>query len=103
VETLKSQLRDCGFRVESTHHFSLRQNPFGWVQSALNKFRGLPRNGLYELLHAKRAGQSVPIGWVARWGLLAAFAVGMPVGLALEMLATLFRTGATVHVVARAE
>ena len=37
----------------SEHHFSLRQNPFGWVQTALNKSRRLPRNGLYTLLKSR--------------------------------------------------
>ena len=38
LEGLRRLLVDTGFTPRSEHHFSLRQNPFGWVQSALNKF-----------------------------------------------------------------
>ncbi len=99
---LAKLLEECCFRVESAHHFSLRQNPFGWVQSALNKLKRVPRNALYELLH-KRYGDQPRFGWSTCCALFAAFVAGMPVALLLEIVAALFRTGATVHVVARAE
>ena len=34
VEGLRRLLESTGFQVDREHHFSLRQNPFGWVQSA---------------------------------------------------------------------
>lgn len=97
---LAKLLETSGFLVESAHYFSLRQNPFGWVQSALNKLARVPRNALYELLH-KRNGDQQRLSWLTRLALYAAFVVGMPIALLLEIVAALFRTGATVHVVAR--
>lgn len=100
VPALRRALLDRGFRVRSEHHFSLRQNPFGWVQSALNRIPGLPRNGLYVLLH-RGAGPSE-----ARWPrglrlrLRAAFFALLPLGLGLSVIATWLRTGATIHLVA---
>ena len=34
---LKKALRGRGFRIVSTAHFSLEQNPYGWIQSLLNR------------------------------------------------------------------
>lgn len=93
-------LEESGFRITSSHHFSLRQNPFGWVQSALNKLTWLPRNALYELLH-QRNGNRPRMSWLTRATLLAAFALGMPFALLVEVVAAMFRSGATVHFVAR--
>src|SRR5262249_61124371 len=58
VAALRRLVAEAGFEVESEHHFSLRQNPFGWIQSALNRSPRLPRNGLYALLH--RHGPDAP-------------------------------------------
>lgn len=100
VPALRRALEGRGFRVRSEHHFSLRQNPFGWVQSALNRVPGLPRNGLYVLLQrGARAGPPVfPRG--LRLRLRAAFLALLPVGLALSVLDTWLRSGATIHLVA---
>lgn len=99
--SLRRLLTDAGFDVRSEHHFSLRQNPFGWVQSLLNTTPRLPRNGLYELLHNRRAGESPPFDRATRSCLRAAFFAGMPVATLAEMFAAVFRAGATVHYVAR--
>jgi SAM-dependent methyltransferase len=96
---LERLLEDCGYECVSRHHFSLRQNPFGWVQSALNRSRTLPRNGLYTLLQPRA-------GTVSRWPpsvhrqLRLAYWLGMPPALALSLLTTVLRQGATVTVVA---
>lgn len=97
---LQSLLTRSGFQCRSEHHFSLRQNPFGWVQSALNKQGRWRRNALYDLLQRRPESGHEDFSASTKAALLAAFALGMPVGLALELLATLFRTGATVHMVA---
>jgi 2-polyprenyl-3-methyl-5-hydroxy-6-metoxy-1,4-benzoquinol methylase len=39
----------CGFLPRKTSHFSLEQNPFGWLQTILNRM-GLRHNLLYESL-----------------------------------------------------
>ena len=95
-------LERCGFAVESEHHFSLRQNPFGWIQSALNK-TSLPRNGLYTLLHgrAAHAERFVDFDRGTRLKLFAGGALALPPSLVLTLLEAWFRSGATVHVVAR--
>lgn len=38
-----------GWTIESTHHFSLEYNPFGWAQSFLNAM-GWKRDAMYETL-----------------------------------------------------
>jgi len=85
-----------GFRVESTHHFSLRQNPFGWIQSALNRFSDQPTGGLYSLLHSQ-PGDGISLA--RRLAMWAAFVVGAPLAVALSILAAAMGSGATVHVV----
>jgi SAM-dependent methyltransferase len=98
LPALERLLTDAGFRIAGRHHFSLRQNPFGWVQSVLNRNPRRQRNGLYHWLlrHVDRG--SVPLA--QRLAYLAAFALGMPIATALEICAAVARRGATVHVVA---
>ncbi len=100
AQGLRRLLDSTGFRVEREHHFSLRQNPFGWVQSALNCIPQLPRNGLYSLL--KRRGDGPPIcGPFGRFVLLSAYWLGMPIACAQSMVDALLGNGASVCVVAR--
>jgi 2-polyprenyl-3-methyl-5-hydroxy-6-metoxy-1,4-benzoquinol methylase len=47
--TLERMIRPLGFSLLKLHHFSLEQNPYGWLQSLLN-LRGLPENSLYRIL-----------------------------------------------------
>jgi 2-polyprenyl-3-methyl-5-hydroxy-6-metoxy-1,4-benzoquinol methylase len=97
---LRELLGATGFVVDSEHHFSLRQNPFGWIQSALNGFPRLPRNGLYTLLHRRTLGQTAPFDRRTRFWLWIWLLLGAPVAIALTGLETLLRSGATVHLVA---
>jgi len=101
LEALETLLAGSGFEVESRHHFSLRQNPFGWVQSALNRLGILPRNGLYTLLHDRRRDRASPYDLPTRFGLVVLGLLAAPVALAASIVAALLRSGATVHVVAR--
>jgi 2-polyprenyl-3-methyl-5-hydroxy-6-metoxy-1,4-benzoquinol methylase len=101
LAALRQLLAQAGFEIESEHHFSLRQNPFGWVQSAMNLCPGLPRNGLYALLHERPPSGPPPFSAPLRAALWICFALGAPLGLALTLLETALRSGATVHVVAR--
>ena len=87
-----------GFRVRSEHHFSLRQNPFGWIQSAINRCARRP-NRLYEFLQGMgRAPSLAERVW--HWSVLI---VAAAPALALAVLASWLRSGATVHVVADRE
>lgn len=101
VEALKRLISDEGFVCTETHHFSLRQNPFGWVQSLLNRWTRLPRNGLYVLLQKRRSTQPPPFSRRQRFQQLLAWWLGMPIALLLSILEAAFRRGATIHVVAR--
>jgi SAM-dependent methyltransferase len=98
LTALRRLLDETGFEPISDHHFSLRQNPFGWVQSALNRIAWLPRNGLYALLQHRAGAAACPVH--KRVILLAAFALLAPFALAASAWDTLRQSGATVHVVA---
>ncbi|MCA9025830.1 MAG: class I SAM-dependent methyltransferase [Planctomycetaceae bacterium] len=99
---LRQILTRTDFTVTREQHFSLRQNPFGWVQSTMNKWDCLPRNALYNLLHNYDAGtNSVACPWRQR-ALRAAYLTGMPIAGALSLLSTVARSGASVCLVGRA-
>jgi SAM-dependent methyltransferase len=100
LAALHRLLTDAGFEVRSEHHFSLRQNPFGWVQSALNRVPGLPRNGLYSLLQRRAPDAAPPFSRGLRAWLWLSFLVGTPLGLLATFVETVLRNGATVHLVA---
>lgn len=97
LPALRVLLERHGFRVEAVRHFSLRQDPFGWVQSALNRLPGARRDALYRrLLRGGKAGGGARAGLerVAYWA-------GMPPALALSLLTAAARSGATIHLAAR--
>jgi len=98
---LKTLLRRADFEVGAEHHFSLRQNPFGWVQSVLNTFSFLPRNGLYVLLHRRHSGAKAAYDIRVRTWFWLSLLIGSPFGMVLTLICTALRSGATVHVVAR--
>jgi SAM-dependent methyltransferase len=100
---LRRLLVDTGFLIESEHHFSLRQNPFGWIQSGLNRVALLPRNGLYTLLHRRPPEEPPPFDTRTRFWLRFWLVVGVLPALLAAVAAAGLRTGATVHVVASAE
>ncbi|MDH3213953.1 MAG: class I SAM-dependent methyltransferase [Myxococcales bacterium] len=100
LSALRDLLRGTGFAVDSEHHFSLRQNPFGWIQSVLNFFPRLQRDGLYRLLHRRSQGQPPPFDRRTRRRLWTWLLLGAPIALALTVLEVLLRSGATVHLVA---
>ena len=101
LSALQRLLRSLGFEVLSEHHFSLRQNPFGWVQSLLNGIGLFPRNALYTLLHRRRAGTPPPFAGSTRVVLRLLLVLLAPPALAASLLGAALRCGATVHVVAR--
>jgi hypothetical protein len=96
LAALRQLLDETGFEPISDHHFSLRQNPFGWLQSALNRVRWLPRNGLYTMLQSRVP----PFGQRTRAALIAATALIAPAAVALSFWDALRASGATVHVMA---
>ena len=48
-QTLELMMQSLGFRLLELRHFSLEQNPYGWLQSLMNLL-DLPENHLYGLL-----------------------------------------------------
>lgn len=100
IAGLRQLLETCGLDYRSEHHFSLRQNPFGWIQSALNRCARLPRNGLYVMLQRRKDDERprVPLG--TRLTLYAALLLLTAPALFLTLAAAALRSGATVHVVA---
>ncbi|MEX0703085.1 MAG: class I SAM-dependent methyltransferase [Planctomycetales bacterium] len=98
LPALERLLGRCGFECGKVHHLSLRQDPFGWVQSALNRLRRYPRNSLYTLLQTKGGGEQLPPR--LRRELRAAYLLGMPIALLVSLFAAACRRGATVDVTA---
>jgi len=101
VSALRRLLDETGFDCRSEHHFSLRQNPFGWVQSGLNRLTRLPRNGLYALL--KSRSDPPKSGRRAERALFKlAYVLGMPVACLMSGFDALVHRGASVCIVAQA-
>jgi 2-polyprenyl-3-methyl-5-hydroxy-6-metoxy-1,4-benzoquinol methylase len=96
--TLEAMLKAHGFDVESTSHYSLEQNPFGLLQSALHRL-GRPHFGLYDLLRG-------PMDKVSRsrWQRLPGYGVYLavfPFAVAASGFWSLIGSGATFTVLAR--
>ena len=100
LPALRQLLERTGFAIRSEHHFSLRQNPFGWLQSWQNRRADLPRNGLYTLLYRRSPGEAPPFDAATRRRLLFRFALGAAPALAATLVETAARKGGTVHLVA---
>lgn len=101
LEALRRLLASTGFVIDSEHHFSLRQNPFGWIQSWQNRRADLPRNGLYTLLYHRTAGEPAPFDAATRRRLLTGFALAAVPALVAAVFEAAVRRGGTVHVLAR--
>lgn len=100
LAALRKLLQTSGLNCRSSHHFSLRQNPYGWIQSALNKASWLPQNGLYAMLHCRDSGQRLPFSFLIRLQLWVGFWLLAFPAIIASVVAALLRSGATVHVVA---
>jgi SAM-dependent methyltransferase len=100
-QALKRLVEACGFECRAMHHFSLRQNPFGWVQSALNRNTSIPRNSLYTMLQRGNGAESRALPASTRRKLRLAYYLGMPVALGISLVMAALRSGATVHIVAK--
>jgi SAM-dependent methyltransferase len=101
--TLRRILEVNGFTVESVHHFSVEQNPYGWIQSLLNKM-GLRRDHLYEVLKSPSARSERNL--VRRYPLqslltFVALIPVLPASLALFLIETVLRRGGTIEIYAR--
>ncbi|MBV8547066.1 MAG: class I SAM-dependent methyltransferase [Acidobacteria bacterium] len=99
---LKRALRDRHFRIVDTAHFSFEQNPYGWIQSILN--RVFAHDLLYSILKepAARAHRirEYPLQTIAT---SIAGVLLLPVAMILMTIETLLRRGGTIEVYARKE
>jgi 2-polyprenyl-3-methyl-5-hydroxy-6-metoxy-1,4-benzoquinol methylase/Zn ribbon nucleic-acid-binding protein len=98
LPALHRLIERCGFECRSTHHFSLRQNPFGWIQSLQNRLDPEHPNRLYTALHSP--SQRVARNAGARLSAALWLALGALPAVAMSVVAAAARRGATVHVVA---
>ena len=99
--TLARLLADAGFRVESLRTGQWEMDPFGILQSALNR-AGFRHNALYDALSANpHVRRRVPAPWrVAAWAVLAA---GMVLAVPAAAVERALGRAGTIVVVARAE
>jgi SAM-dependent methyltransferase len=93
--SLAALLSRAGFRVHRIGHHCLEQNPYGILQSALNRWkaRGSDPNLLYEILKDTRP--DVPLAW--RVGLRALFLLGMPIAACLATFESTIGRGGTIE------
>lgn len=101
IAALERLISTTGFVPVSRHHFSLRQNPFGWIQSFQNRIPWLPRNGLYAMLHRMESQRRKPFTRSARFQLWICFWLLAFPALSFSIVAAIFRSGATIHIVGR--
>ena len=93
--SLHTLLQSAGFSIDRCHTFSLEQNPYGFMQSALNA-AGFPRDRAYGVL---KSNVALP----TRTKLLDLFLLSVLAvpGVVLSIIASVLGAGATMTVVAR--
>jgi 2-polyprenyl-3-methyl-5-hydroxy-6-metoxy-1,4-benzoquinol methylase len=96
--TITRMLEGQGFRVEKISHYSLEQDPFGLLQSALHRLRG-SHLGLYRLLRGPTDRRER--ARLQRLPLLAAYLAAFVPAAAISMLWSLWGSGAAFTVLAR--
>jgi 2-polyprenyl-3-methyl-5-hydroxy-6-metoxy-1,4-benzoquinol methylase len=98
-------LTSNGFSILDVSHLSLEYNPYGWIQSLLNRL-GFRNNLLYDLLKnpsarsLKNPLRTAPLQVLLT---LAVLPVIVPLSFGLTLLEVLLRRGGTVEVYARSE
>jgi 2-polyprenyl-3-methyl-5-hydroxy-6-metoxy-1,4-benzoquinol methylase len=103
LKVLRHLLIANGFTILSVSHLTLEQNPYGWIQSILNKL-GIRYNLLYDLLKDPSARsvmsplRETPFQFLLTLVLLPIVA---PLGFLLSLLEVLLRSGGTVEIYAK--
>lgn len=100
-EGLLRLLREHGFSIESVSHLDLEQNPFGWLQTLLNR-SGIKRNFLYDVLKQRSLRRQCGTGGAARDALLtlALLPVYAPLAVLLSIGEAFFKRGGTIEIAA---
>ena len=99
---LRALLEREGFAVHEASHFSVEQNPYGWIQSLLNR-AGFPVNLLYDMLKHQSARNVVhPFRVYPIWSLLLlpALLLVAPLSMALFLVEVVLRRGGTIELYA---
>jgi SAM-dependent methyltransferase len=89
-----------GFQCQAVKHFALLQNPFGWLQSWLNKKTTTPRNSLYSLLHSQGDDDDSEVSPGQRRLMRLAYYAGLPLAGLVSLLAAATGHGGTITMVA---
>ena len=103
VKVLKRMLKSAGFSVADISHLSIEYNPYGWIQSILNRM-GFRFNLLYDLLKNPSARSlkspllEAPVQSLLTVGVLPPV---VSASFALTILEVLLRRGGTIEVYAR--
>jgi SAM-dependent methyltransferase len=100
--TLGEMMESLGFRLLRIRHFSMEQNPYGWLQTLLN-LSGLPADSLYRLLKNTRdlGQQRLTFSQKAKTLLLAGGL--LPHCLLLSAIMAWFHRGGTIEAYFRVE
>ncbi len=98
-ETLSRLLRDAGFEIERCRTGQWEMDPFGLVQTSLNRL-GLRHNGLYDTLRNQPEVKR-DLSPLARAALVAIFPLAMLLALPFSLLFRVLGRGGTLIVVAR--
>jgi SAM-dependent methyltransferase len=99
---LRALLEEKGFAIRETSHFCFEQNPYGWIQSLLNRLR-FPPNLLYDILKHESARNVVhPFRAYPIWSLLLVptLVFIIPLSLILFLFEVLLRRGGTIELYA---
>jgi len=98
-EGLRSFLEREGFRVVRTRDFDLEYDPFGWLQTLLNRC-GIRRNLLFDLLKRRelRSGEGEPLPLAGAAASVLLLPAVLPAALLLSLAESfLLRSGGTVE------
>ena len=100
--TLDQMIRSLGFCLLKLHHFSLEQNPYGWLQSLLN-LMGLPENSLYRILKNTPSLQKEHLTASQRGKMILLAAGLLPHCLFLSLIMARLQRGGTIEAYYRLE
>ena len=100
-QTLTRLVNRYNFDCHTLRHFALLQNPFGWLQSWLNRLSDAPRNSLYTMLHRGSGGESTNLSSRQRFLLRTVYLLGLPIAGAVSLAEAAFRSGGTIALTAQ--
>lgn len=105
LKVLMRLLEASGFSIQDVSHFSMEQNPYGWIQSLLDAM-GFRKNLLYDVLKNPDARSIGGPLRAHRGELLLLFLllpIVVPLSLLLSLLETVLRRGGTIELYAHRE